>query len=107
MKGNVDMSKAPSPGRQRLPANDEGDRLVLYPKKAKSGPKAAVDMSKQIGHFQDEGKHDVDEGNMLKLSPHRVKPYVRADNVGVLRVSCLVVVMIMCLSIYFHYFELL
>ena len=29
---------------------------MLNPQKAKSGPKAAVDMSKQIGHFQDEGK---------------------------------------------------
>ena len=67
------MSKAPSPGRQRLPVNDEGDRLVLYPEKAKSGAKAAVDMSKQIGHFQDEGKQDVDEGNVLKLSPRPVK----------------------------------
>ena len=67
------MSKAPSPGRQRLPVKEEGDRLVLYPKKAKSGPRAAVDMSKQIGHFHDEGKHDVDEGNVLKLSPRPVK----------------------------------
>ena len=73
VKGHVDMSKAPSPGRQRLPVKEEGDRLVLYPKKAKSGPRAAVDMSKQIGHFHDEGKHDVDEGNVLKLSPRRVK----------------------------------
>ena len=76
VKGHVDMSKAPSPGRQRLTANDEGDRLVLYPEKAKSGPRAAVDMSKQLGHFHDEGKHDVDEGNLLKLSPHRAKPCV-------------------------------
>ena len=67
------MSKAPSPGRQRLPVKEEGDQLVLNPQKAKSGPKAAVDMSKQIGHFQDEGKRDVDEGNVLKLSPRPVK----------------------------------
>ena len=80
VKGHVDMSKAPSPGRQRLLVNDEGNRLVLYPKKAKTGPKAAVDMSKQIGHFQDEGKHDVDEGNMLKLSPQPVKLYVSVQN---------------------------
>ena len=65
------MSKAPSPGRQHLPV--KGKQLVLYPQKAKSGPKAAVDMSKQIGHFQDEGKQDVDEGNVLKLSPRPVK----------------------------------
>ena len=82
MKGHVDMSKAPSPGRQRLPVKEEGDQLVLYPQKAKSGPKAAVDMSKQIGHFQDEGKQDVDEGNVLKLSPHRAKPCVCFTNLG-------------------------
>ena len=88
------MSKAPSPGRQRLPVNDEGDRLVLYPKKAKSGPKAAVDMSKQIGHFQDEGKQDVDEGNVLQLSPHRIKSCVwlgtqRVGNYGLVAALCL------------------
>ena len=70
------MSKAPSPGRQRLPVKEEGDQLVLYPKKAQSGPKAAVDMSKQIGHFHEEGKHDADEGNVLKLSPRPIKLYV-------------------------------
>ena len=72
------MSKAPSPGRQRLPVKEEGDQLVLYPKKAQSGAKAAVDMSKQIGHFHDEGKHDADEGNVLKLSPRPIKLCVPA-----------------------------
>ena len=35
VKGHVDMSKAPSPGRQRLPVKEEGNVLELSPRRAK------------------------------------------------------------------------
>ena len=66
------MSKALSPKRQTLAVNEEGDRLILNPRKATKRNAAALDMGKQVGRT-DESKKDTDEGNMLKLSPHKIQ----------------------------------
>ena len=66
------MSKALSPKRQTLAVNEEGDRLILNPRKATKRNAVALDMGKQVGRT-DESKKDMDEGNMLKLSPHKIQ----------------------------------
>ena len=71
------MSKGLSPKRQALPTNDEGNRLILNPKKPSKRNAVALDMGKQIGR---ESKTDTDEGNMLKLSPHKIQRYIRCIN---------------------------
>ena len=66
------MSKALSPKRQTLPVNEEGNQLTLNPQKVTKRNAVALDMGKQVGRT-DESKKDMDEGNMLKLSPHKIQ----------------------------------
>ena len=72
VKGHVQMSKGLSPKRQALPAYDEGNRLILNPNKPSKRNGVALDMAKQVGRA-DESKKDTDEGNVLKLSPHKIQ----------------------------------
>ena len=74
VKGHVQMSKALSPKRQALPVDDEGNRLILNPQKPGKRNAVAIDMGKQMGR---ESKTDMDEGNVLKLSPHKIQRYAR------------------------------
>ena len=68
------MSKVLSPKRQTLLVNDEGQRLVLNPRKLAKRNAVALEMDKQVGR---ESKMETEEGDVLKLSPHKIQRCVR------------------------------